>query len=109
MLMKIPDLWTPAMSPAGLYEATRHWWRVGKRCNRAKYVFSISHGVIREVCAVESWRQWTHEEADKEGCAGDSTATSPRRWRTTATPASRTRTRREQPIRSATRTVNDEP
>jgi hypothetical protein len=108
MLIKILDLWTRAMSVVGLNEAIRHW-RIGKRCNRAKYVFLISHGVRREVCAVESWRQWTHEEVGKEGMLGIRRPRRHRRWRTTATPATRTCTRREQPIRCATRTVNDEP
>jgi hypothetical protein len=67
MLIKIPDLWTPTMSAEALYEATRHWWRVSDRCEQAKYVFSISHGVIREVYAVELWRPWIAEEADKDG------------------------------------------
>lgn len=67
MLIKIPDLWTPAMSAQELYEATRHWWRVSERRRQATYVFSISHGVIREVYEVESWRPWIAEEADKDG------------------------------------------
>ncbi len=67
VLIKIPGLWTPAMSARDLYNATRHWWRVSERCRRAKYAFAISHGVIREVYAVESWRPWTAEEADKDG------------------------------------------
>lgn len=83
MLIKIPDLWTPAMSAQELHEATRHWWRVSERCTEAKYVFSISHGVIREVYEVESWRPWIAEEADKDGGRWDSTATWHRNWRTT--------------------------
>ncbi len=55
------------MGAEELYEATRHWWRVSERCKQVKYVFSISLGVIREVYAVESWRPWTAEDADKNG------------------------------------------
>jgi hypothetical protein len=66
MLIKIPGLWTPMMSAEELYNATRHWWKASKRCEDARYVFSINHGVIREVYEVESWRLWTLEEADRD-------------------------------------------
>lgn len=65
LLIKIPGLWTPTMSASELYDATRRWWRVGIRREKAKYAFAVNHGVVRQVYAIDSWRQWTPEEADR--------------------------------------------
>ncbi len=67
LLIKIPDLWTPSMSADELYDATRTWWKIGPRRERAKYAFSVNHGVVREVYAIESWRSWTRDECDRPG------------------------------------------
>ena len=67
LLIKIPGLWTPTMTPVELYNATRRWWKVGERRERATYAFSVNRGVIRQVYVIESWSEWTPEEADKPG------------------------------------------
>jgi uncharacterized protein len=67
LLIKIPDLWSPAMSAEALYRATRYWWRIGARREAARYAFSVNRGVIREVYSIDSWRPWTDEESDRPG------------------------------------------
>jgi hypothetical protein len=43
------------MSDIELYDATRGIWRVGSRCEAAKYAFAIHDGVIREVYRITKW------------------------------------------------------
>jgi hypothetical protein len=67
LLIKIPGLWHPSMSAEELYRATRFWWKIGPRREKAKYAFSINRSVIREVYSIEGWRAWTDEESDRPG------------------------------------------
>jgi hypothetical protein len=43
------------MSQDKLYEATRKNWKIGKRREKAHYVFSVSNGLVRQVYTVEQW------------------------------------------------------
>ena len=64
IMFRIPKLWHRGMSDAELYEATRGWWRLDpRRAQRAKYVLSVSKGVVRQVYRPESWRQRRQAEA----------------------------------------------
>ena len=57
VLIKIPFYWTPQISSAELYEATRGWWKLSSsRCQAATVAFSVSKGVIRGVYRVGKWR-----------------------------------------------------
>lgn len=82
LLIRIPRLWDPAMDPCDLYEATRGWWRVGPRRERATYAMAVSRGVVREVFRIKSWRQRTRGDRDWE----DDTGEKPR-WGFTGHPA----------------------
>lgn len=57
ILFRIPQRWTPAMSPDDLYESTHGWWVLGKRRKEAKYAFAVSKGVIRAVYRIDTWRE----------------------------------------------------
>lgn len=57
VLLKIPQLWTPAMSDRDLFEATRGWWTVGTRALGARYALAISKGVTRAAYRIEYWRE----------------------------------------------------
>jgi len=56
VLLRIPVLWYPAMAADDLYRATRGWWTMGERAEKAQYAFAVNRGVIREVYKVERWR-----------------------------------------------------
>jgi uncharacterized protein len=64
VMFRIPALWYPAMDPADLFEATRGWWIMGKRCQVARYAFAVNKGVIREVYEVTRWR--TRADGDRD-------------------------------------------
>jgi len=66
LLIRIPQLWTPRMVAEDLYEATRGWWKIGPRREKAKYVFSVNRGVIRGVYRVNTngWRQRRQGDRD---------------------------------------------
>jgi hypothetical protein len=51
----INRLYQRGMSADDLYEATRGNWVIGERRNKAKYVFAVSNGVVRQVYEVERW------------------------------------------------------
>ena len=57
LLLKIPHLWTPAMSDSALYEATRGWWVLAKKGLRARYAVAVNNGVTRGVFRIEYWRE----------------------------------------------------
>lgn len=71
ILFRIPQLWTPAMPPADLFESTRGWWVLSKRREEAKYGFAVSKGVIRQVYRIDSWRERT--EGDRGYLEGERT------------------------------------
>ena len=64
VLLRIPVLWYPSMPEDELYKATRGWWVIGPRRQRASYAFAVNRGVIREVYEVEEWR--TAREGETE-------------------------------------------
>lgn len=66
VLLRIPVLWYPAMAPDELYEATRGWWRIGRRRENADYAFAVNRGVIREVYKVSGWRAAREHETEPE-------------------------------------------
>jgi len=43
------------MTPEELYEATRGVWKLGKRREKAEYVFSVADGEIKEVYKINAW------------------------------------------------------
>ena len=55
ILIRISQMYSPALSAQALYEATRGVWVIGKRRERAQYAFSVASGVIQEVFSVHSW------------------------------------------------------
>ena len=78
ILFRIPRLWSPVMSPAELYGATRGWWPVGRRREDADYAFAVSGGVIREVYEIHGWRE--RRRGDCQWPVGSA------RWRTVELP-----------------------
>jgi hypothetical protein len=56
ILLRISRLWYPAMSADALYEATRGWWAIGERRNKADHACAVSRGVVREVYRIHRWR-----------------------------------------------------
>jgi hypothetical protein len=73
MLVLINRLYRRVMTDAELYDATRGDWVVGgSRREKAKYAFSVSNGIVREVYQIGSWEQIP----EKHG-----------RWRFTGAPA----------------------
>jgi hypothetical protein len=67
ILIRIPRLWTPLIGQrrdgAELYDATRQWWKIGQRRTHARYAFSVSRGVVRQVYAIEpgSWEAGSYD------------------------------------------------
>jgi len=72
LLIKIPRLWYPSISPAELYESTAGWWAIKNdlRRNKALYAFCVVKGVIREVYRITSWRQRREGDRDWENDLG---------------------------------------
>lgn len=64
VLLKIPKLWTPAMSQAELFEATRGWWKVGPRALGARYALAVNRGVTRAAYRIEYWRERVPTDRD---------------------------------------------
>ncbi len=56
ILIKPSRLWHRGMPDNELYEATRGWWKVGTRREKARYGLAVVHGVIRGAWAIERWR-----------------------------------------------------
>lgn len=57
VIININRLYRRFMSPAELYQATRHKWKVGHRRNTAKYAIASFRGLVREVYEIDSWTQ----------------------------------------------------
>ena len=75
VLIRIPQLWSPAMPPEELFLATRGWWKINPRLHESRYAFSVNRGVIREVYQIDGWRP------QQEGDHGWSPVlTEPPRW-----------------------------
>ena len=54
-LIRIAKLYSPALSPTELYEATRGVWRVGPRKEGVRLAFAVAEGTIVEVYEVGAW------------------------------------------------------
>ena len=63
LLIKIPRLWTPTMSSDEIYEATRQWWKLGDRREKARYALAVSGGVIREAYRIDP-NSWESEKIE---------------------------------------------
>jgi hypothetical protein len=55
ILIRINKLYRYGMTDAELYDATRSAWRVGPRCEQAKYALAVFEGVAREVYCITGW------------------------------------------------------
>lgn len=66
VFLKIPQLWTPAMSADELFEAARGWWKTGKseRIARARYAIAVNRGVTRGVYRIDYWRERVEGDRD---------------------------------------------
>lgn len=70
ILIRINQLYRPAMEAHGLYEATRGIWKLGPRRERAKLAMAIFNGVVRAVYVIETWHpagstEYTTRDATK--------------------------------------------
>lgn len=57
LLIRINRLYRHNMTAEELYEATRGVWKLGPRCEKARYVFAVFEGLVREVYEIESWHE----------------------------------------------------
>ena len=64
VLLKIPKLWTPAMSADELFGAARGWWKVGPRAVGARYALAVNKGVTRAAYRIEYWRERVPSDRD---------------------------------------------
>jgi uncharacterized protein len=55
ILITINRLYRSGMSPQELYEATRGFWVIGPRRDKAELALAIYQGVVREVYRISSW------------------------------------------------------
>jgi hypothetical protein len=55
LLIRINKLYRYGMEEDELYEVTRGTWKLGSKRARARYAFSVFHGVVRAVFQIESW------------------------------------------------------
>ena len=54
--IKINRSYRDNMTADELYEVTRGWWKLDiKRARLAEYVFSVCHGMIKEVYKLDGW------------------------------------------------------
>ncbi len=84
LLIKIPVLWTPTISADDLYDATRQWWRLSARREKAKYAFAVHRGVIRAVYRINPPASWEPGWlVDDEWTLTPPHRTAKRRWRFT--------------------------
>ena len=55
MLININNKYEPNLSVDEIYQATRGYWKVGKRAKDVKIVCAVYRGIIREVFDVRKW------------------------------------------------------
>jgi len=55
ILITINQLYRSGMSPQELYEATRGFWVVGPRREKAELALAVYQGVVREVYRIRAW------------------------------------------------------
>jgi hypothetical protein len=70
ILITINQLYRSGMSPQELYEATRGFWVVGPRREKAELALAVYQGVVREVYRIRAW----HQAATSEYATRDSEA-----------------------------------
>ncbi len=56
LLIRINRLYRYGMEDAELYEATRGTWKLGHKRERARFAFSVFHGVVRAAYQIETWQ-----------------------------------------------------
>lgn len=57
ILIRINRTYRENMSIEELYEATRKGWRLNpERAERAKYVFSVYRGIVKEIYKINDWK-----------------------------------------------------
>ena len=66
LVLRLSKLWSPDISDAGLYEATRHWWVMDPaKASRVVLVLAVGDGVVREAYEPHGWEYsdvpgWEH-------------------------------------------------
>lgn len=55
ILITVNRLYRPGMKADELYEITRGNWVIGSDREKARYAFTVYHGLIREVYAIDRW------------------------------------------------------
>jgi len=62
MLIRIPNLYKPGITPEALYKATRQDWRIASPTKRRperqpEYAFAVHRGIVRAVYRIKRWRE----------------------------------------------------
>lgn len=55
IFVKINNTYKDGMTELGLYEATRGFWPVGVKCEKAQLAMPVYKGIILEVYRIHSW------------------------------------------------------
>lgn len=55
VLFRIPRLFRYGMSSEELYHATRQFWRMGLRREKAELAFAVFDGIVQEVYRIVDW------------------------------------------------------
>jgi hypothetical protein len=69
ILVRVPRLWQPSMTPGEVHEITRGWWRLAAHKGpRARFAATVSKGVVRAAYRIDAWRErvpgdrdWQHD------------------------------------------------
>jgi hypothetical protein len=61
LLIRSARMYRLGITDAELYRATRWWWKLGKRREKAEYAMAVYDGVVRAVYRIEGWKQPTAE------------------------------------------------
>lgn len=62
LLITINQLYRSGMSPQELYEATKGFWVVGPRREKAELALAVYQGVVREVYRIRAWHPAATQE-----------------------------------------------
>src|SRR5688572_26820142 len=57
LLIRINQLYRQGMPAHELYEATRGVWKLGPRCEGAKYALAVFQGIVREAYEIDEWHK----------------------------------------------------
>jgi hypothetical protein len=55
LLIRINQLYFFGMTAEELYDATRGVWKIGERCEDARYAMAVYDGLVREVYRIDRW------------------------------------------------------